>query len=103
MKSGDEIRVIHNPQELRYELWDATALVGSIAYRVEPGTVVLVHTDVDPAFEGRGLGSRLVAGALDDLRTRGLQLVPLCPFVAAYIRRHPEYADLVVPDRVREG
>lgn len=59
---------------------------------------MLVHTDVDPAFEGRGLGSRLIGGALADIRARGLLFVPLCPFVAAYVRRHPEYADLVVHD-----
>lgn len=59
---------------------------------------MLVHTDIDPGYEGRGLGSKLVAGALDDLRRRGLGVVPLCPFVAAYLRRHPEQADLVVPD-----
>jgi predicted GNAT family acetyltransferase len=53
---------------------------------------------VFPSAEGRGLGSRLVAGALDDIRARGLRAVPLCPFAAAYARRHPEYADLVVPD-----
>jgi uncharacterized protein len=98
MESGQEIRVIDNPEELRYELWDGSTLAGFIAYRVEPGARVLVHTDVEPAFEGHGVGTRLVADALDDLRERGLKLVPLCPFVAAYIRRHPEQADLVVRD-----
>jgi predicted GNAT family acetyltransferase len=53
---------------------------------------VLVHTDVEPAYEGQGLGSVLAKGALDDLRERGVRAVPLCPFVWAYIRRHPEYA-----------
>jgi len=98
---GDEARVVDNPEQLRYELWEGATLAGFIAYRVEPGTVVLVHTEIDPAFEGRGLGSQLVAGALDDLRARALTVVPLCPFVAAYIREHPGYADLVVPDPVR--
>jgi uncharacterized protein len=96
-----DVSVVDNPQQLRYELWDGTTLAGFIDYRIEPGTVVLVHTDVDPSFEGRGLGSRLVGGALDDVRARGLKLVPLCPFVATYIRRHPDYADLVVRDPVR--
>jgi predicted GNAT family acetyltransferase len=49
-----------------------------------------------PSLENKGLGARLVAGALDDIRARGLRVVPFCPFVRAYIRRHPEYADLVV-------
>jgi predicted GNAT family acetyltransferase len=52
-----------------------------------------VHTEVSPTVEGEGLGSRLVSGALDDIRARGLEVVPLCPVAAAYIRRHPEYAD----------
>jgi predicted GNAT family acetyltransferase len=59
---------------------------------------VLVHTEVEPRAEGTGLGSQLVTEALDDIRARGLRVVPLCPFVAAYIRRHPDYADLVVKD-----
>lgn len=94
----ERIRVVDNPAELRYELWVDGARVGFIAYRREPASVVLVHTDIDPADEGRGLGSQLVAGALDDIRSRGLGLVPLCPFVAAYLRRHPEQTDLVVHD-----
>ena len=90
--------VVDNPAELRYELEVDGTLAGILRYRTEPGVVVLVHTDVDPAFEGRGLGGQLVAGALDDIRARGLQVVPHCPFAAAYIRRHPEYADLVGVD-----
>jgi uncharacterized protein len=94
----EQTRVLDNPDELRYELCVDGVRVGFIAYRREPGAVVLVHTDIDPSQEGKGLGSRLVAGALADLRSRGLGLVPLCPFVAAYLRRHPEQADLVVAD-----
>jgi uncharacterized protein len=56
----------------------------------------MVHTEIEPEWEGRGFGSTLAAGALDDVRVRGLKVRPLCPFVVAYIRRHPEYADLVV-------
>jgi predicted GNAT family acetyltransferase len=59
---------------------------------------VLVHTDVEPAYEKRGFGSRLVAAALDDIRERGLSAALLCPFALSYVRRHPEYANLVVPD-----
>jgi predicted GNAT family acetyltransferase len=54
-----------------------------------------VHTDVDPKWEGKGVGAALVQGALDDVRARGLKVRPFCPFVAAYIRRHPEYDDIV--------
>ena len=48
-----------------------------------------------PAHEGKGLGSRLIAFALDEVRRQGLQAIPVCPFVAAYIRKHPQYLDLV--------
>jgi predicted GNAT family acetyltransferase len=92
-----DLRVVDNPEELRYELWLGATRAGFIEYRSEPGAILLVHTEVDPAVEGKGLGSRLVAGALDDLRARGLKLVALCPFVRAYLRHHHEYADLVAP------
>jgi hypothetical protein len=93
-----DIRVVDDPHELRYEVWVDGTRAGFIAYRIELGVIVLVHTDVDPAFEGHGLGSALAVGALDDIRARGMHVVPLCPFVATYIRRHPGYDDLVVPD-----
>ena len=93
---ADEVRVVDNADEFRYELWLGETRPGVLAYRPEPGARVLLHTEVDPRFEGQGLGSRLVEGAVADLRGRGLKLVPMCPFVAAYLRRHPEHEDLVV-------
>ena len=93
-----EIAVIDNPAELRYEIQVEGELGGVIRYRREPGVVVLVHTEIEPRFEGHGLGSRLVRGALDDLRAHGQAVVPLCAFAAAFIVRHPEYADLVGAD-----
>jgi uncharacterized protein len=74
--------------------------VGEILYRTRPGVIVLVHTEVAPVAKGRGLGSRLVTAALDDIRARGLRLVPICPFVRAYLGRHPEYGDLLARPRV---
>jgi predicted GNAT family acetyltransferase len=93
-----EYVVRDNPEELRYELLREGEVVGDIRYRTEPGVVVLVHTEVAPWAEGHGLGNRLVARALGDIRARGLHVVALCPFVAAYIRRHPEQRDLVASD-----
>ena len=87
-----------NPGESRYELLLNEHMVGEILYRLAPDRVVLLHTEVLPSLENKGLGARLVAGALDDIRARGLHVVPFCPFVRAYIRRHPVYADLVVRD-----
>jgi uncharacterized protein len=91
-----DLRVVDNPEELRYELWVGATRAGFIEYRSEPGAILLVHTEVDPAFEGQGLGARLVAGTLNDLRARDVKVVALCPFVRAYLRHHREYADLVV-------
>lgn len=85
-----------NPSELRYEILAGDEVLGIIRYVREPGTVVLVHTEIEPRVEGQGVGSRLVAGALADIRAHGLKVVPVCPFVRAYIDRHSEDADLVV-------
>jgi uncharacterized protein len=85
-----------NAAELRYEIERDGETAGFINYRRDDdGTITLVHTDVDPKWEGRGVGSELVRGVLDDLRERGLRVRPLCPFVAAYIRRHPDYEELI--------
>jgi hypothetical protein len=92
--TGD-LTVRDNAAELRYEVLGEGRVVGEILYRKRGDRMVLLHTEVLPSAEGSGLGSRLVGGALDDIRARGLSVVPLCPFVAAYIQRHPEYGDLV--------
>jgi uncharacterized protein len=89
------VTVSDRPHELRYEIEVDGEVAGFINYRREPGVIELVHTDVDPRSEGKGVGAALVRGALDDLQARGLKVRPYCPFVAAYIRRHPEYQDLV--------
>lgn len=98
MDDRQDVSVTDNRSELRYELRVDGALAGFILYRWEPEAIVLIHTDVEPAFQGRGLAAYLVGGALDDIRARGLFVAPLCPLVAAYLRSHPEYADLVVDD-----
>jgi predicted GNAT family acetyltransferase len=68
------------------------------AFHLISGNIVLTHTETDPQFDGRGFASLLAKGALEDGRARGEKVVPLCPFIKAYIKRHPEYADLVVVD-----
>lgn len=86
--------VENNRAEGRYELrTDGETAIS--AYHVEGDAVVFTHTVVPQALEGRGVGSTLVAGALDDVRAQGLRVVPQCAFVAAYIERHPTYADLI--------
>lgn len=87
--------VSDNTAAHRYELLLDGDRVGELLYRAKDDVVYLIHTEIAPALEGQGLGEQLVSGALDDIRTRQLHLVPICPYVAAYIRRHPQYDDLV--------
>jgi predicted GNAT family acetyltransferase len=68
---------------------------GVAQFRVEGDLVVFTHTTVEKAFEGQGIGSALAAAALDDVRAQGKRVVPLCPFIRAWIDKHPDYADLV--------
>ena len=70
-------------------------MAGFVTYRLRPGRISFVHTETEPEYEGRGLGSHLAAAVLDDARARGLSVTPICPFIASWIKRHPEYADLV--------
>jgi predicted GNAT family acetyltransferase len=85
-----QITVRDNPDELRYELLVDGTMAGEILYPLRSDAVVLVHTEIAPQFERQGLGSKLVAGALADIRARGLRPVAVCPFVRAYLQRHPE-------------
>jgi predicted GNAT family acetyltransferase len=99
MATQTEPTVLDVPDRSRFELHVDGRLAGFAQYRLKPGLVVFTHTEVDDAFEGRGLGSTLVRGALDTVRQRGLSVRPDCPFVRAYVARHPgEYLDLVPED-----
>ena len=89
------IDVVDRPERRRYEVSVDGDLAGFARYRFSNAEITFIHTEVDRAFAGRGLGSRLAAFALDDARARGLRVVPVCPFIARYIRSHPAYADLL--------
>jgi predicted GNAT family acetyltransferase len=93
--SVDDAEVVDVPQASRYELRLGGRLIGLAVYRRRDGRIAFTHTEVDESCEGRGFGSRLAAAALDDARRDGLAVVPVCPFIAHYIERHPEYAQLV--------
>lgn len=86
--------VENNRREARYEL-TVDGEVAIAAYQIDGDTIVFDHTVVPDALEGRGIGSKLVAHALDDARAQGMRVVPNCAFVAAFIERQPDYADLV--------
>jgi len=89
------VTVMDNPAKNRYEARFGDELAGFVTYRFRPGVMVLVHTEVDPAFGGRGVGGRLAAAALQDIGNRGMNVDPVCPFIASYLERHPEFAGLV--------
>ena len=84
-----------NRERTRYELLVDGELAGFLQYNMRGGRVILVHTEIDEARAGHGLASILVAGTLDDIRVRGLKIVPVCPYVERFLERHPEYDDLV--------
>ena len=96
-----EIEIRDNPELNRYEAVMGQAVAAFVDYRVLRDRMVLIHTEVDRAFTGRGVGLRLAQGVLDDIRARGLKVTPVCRFMAAYIERHPGYADLVSWGRER--
>ena len=92
---SNEPRIERNEERSRYELWVGDDRAGTLSFREEPDAVVLIATRVDPAFEGRGFGSQLVARALSDIRAAGTKAEIECEFAQAYVQRHPEEQDLV--------
>ena len=91
------ITVHDAPERRRFEVEVDGERAGFAAYRRRGDEVVFTHTQVRPEDEGHGVASTLVRSALDDLRARGLHAVPLCPYVKAWLDRHPDYADVVAP------
>lgn len=90
-----DVRVEDHPEQSRYEARVGDELAGFADYRSAGGVVDLVHTEVDDAFGGQGVGSALARFALDDVRRSGRSVRPSCWFIAGWIERHPDYADLV--------
>jgi predicted GNAT family acetyltransferase len=84
-----------NPGDRRFELRVDGELVGWSEYQAAGESVIVAHTEIDERREGEGLGSVLVRATLDHIRASGKTVIPTCPFTAAYIRRHPEYVELV--------
>ncbi len=96
------VEVNDNPDEQRYEAVLDGELAGFAAYRAQPGLIAFVHTEVEAAFEGHGVGSTLIRQALEDVRRRGFEVLPLCPFVNSFIAEHREFVDLVPGSRREE-
>lgn len=91
-----DVEVTDNPEQHRYEARVDGELAGRAEYHLTRSSIVFTHTEVDPAFKGRGVGGALARYALDDVRAKGeREVVPVCPFIHSFIDDHPEYADLV--------
>lgn len=92
-----EPTIIDVPEQHRYEI-SVDGVRAGVAHYLDTGVQrIFHHTDVDKAFGGRGLGTKLIAAALADTRAAGKRIVPMCSFVAAYADKHPEYAAIIDP------
>jgi len=80
----------------RYEAREDGELAGFLDYVVRRGHIALIHTETLAPHQGRGIGERLIRFALDDARRRSLRVIPICPYVRAFVERHPEMQDIVV-------
>jgi predicted GNAT family acetyltransferase len=89
-----EPRVVDNTNADRYEMFIGGDLVGFAEYKASDGHMLFTYIEVEPALQGRMLGSTLTAAALDDCRARGLTVSARCPFIVDYLRNHPEYDDI---------
>ena len=99
---GDEPVVRDVPDRHRFEVVVGGEVAGYAEYRLTGDHLAVLHTVVDDAYEGQGLGSRLVREVLQQVADRGLGLIPYCPFVQSYLQRHPELVHLVPTERRAE-
>jgi len=90
-----DFEIVDNPEKNRYEA-SVEGAMARIEYIKSQDKIYLTHTEVPQALEGKGVGSKLVAKVLEDIDQQGLTLIPLCPFVALYVKRHPEWKRLVM-------
>jgi uncharacterized protein len=101
-----ELTVVDVPEQSRYEARTQDGKVaGILMYKLADRLLVVTHTEVEPEYEGHGVGGQLVQTMLDEVRRRGLHVLPICPFTKAWVERHPDYQDLVFgapPSRVTD-
>jgi predicted GNAT family acetyltransferase len=98
MNDTTAIEITDHPDRHRWEATIDGRVAGLCEYNVLTDAVMFTHTEVMPEFEGQGVGSALARRVLDAARADGRHVIPVCQFIAAYIRKHREYADLVRPD-----
>jgi uncharacterized protein len=92
--SSEPIAIVHNEEASRFEA-NIEGQLALVEYRREEQRIAYTHTEVPEELEGQGIGSQLARHVLDYAREEKLRVLPLCPFIAAYIRRHPEFQSLV--------
>jgi predicted GNAT family acetyltransferase len=95
VSADPEIVISDAPERKRFELTVDGELAGFLIYRAREGLIALIHTEVEDGYEGRGLGGQLARFALDRARDQSLAVLPFCPFVNDWMKRHSEYSDLV--------
>jgi len=89
----EELEVIHNPAENRFETW-IDGYLSKLDYIQDGGNFVITHVGVYPEFRGQGVAGKIVQAGLEYAKENSLRVIPMCPYAAAYIRKHPEYAEL---------
>ena len=92
-----DLSIVDRPDALRYEAFLGEQLVGFVEYRLAGTRRLLLHTEVDPAFEGRGIAGAMARHVLDEARANGFRVTVKCPFIRGWLARHPEYADVATP------
>jgi predicted GNAT family acetyltransferase len=97
----EEVTVKHYEQEQRFEAI-VDGMRALITYHRSPGRIMFLHTEVPPPLEGQGLAAKLVRVALEFARAQQLQVVPICPYVSSFMRKNPEYQDLLSPEQLQK-
>jgi hypothetical protein len=103
--AATEPAITDNEAESRFEIHVGGERAGLVQYHIpshHPTVISFLHTEVDDRFQGMGLAGKLARAVLDNARERGLQVLPYCPYIKAWIAKHPDYADLVPEDRRAE-
>ena len=97
---SNELEITHNPDKNRFETW-IDGQLSKLDYSVDGDTIVMMHVGVHPAHRGQGVAGRVTQVALEYAKEKSLRVIPMCSYVGAYIRRHPEYIELT-KQRIRE-
>lgn len=98
MSQRPKLEIRDNPEKHRFETDFGDGSIAFAEYRLPDGKIVFTHTEVPPTHEGQGIGTALIRFALAAARERDLKVVPICPFFAAYMKKHEEVQDLLDPE-----